>query len=319
MQKNILISSFKIVLAAIGAIMVARLLHLEFAISAGIVAILTIQPTKRETVNTALGRLYAFVAALVVSFLSFRILGVTLTAYFVYLLIFIFLCQMCKWYSAMAMNSVLISHFVTFGVMNVETVANEVFIFMIGVSAGILANMHLRKRTDYAEQLMQEMDTQIVKILSRMSERILDKDISDYNGACFQVLTEQIEVARKIAEENYNNQFNPDDTFELEYIAMRDRQRMVLYEMYKNVRSLHTTPVTAKRISDFLRDMSEVFEKGNNGNDLLQEFLQMDVWMKSKPLPVERKEFEDRARLFCLMRNMEEFIRIKVEFAGEQG
>lgn len=75
MQKSILISSFKIVLAAIGAIMVARLFHLEFAISAGIVAILTIQPTKRETVNTALGRLYAFVVALVVAFISFRILG----------------------------------------------------------------------------------------------------------------------------------------------------------------------------------------------------------------------------------------------------
>ena len=315
MQKNILISSFKIVLAAIGAIMVARLLHLEFAISAGIVAILTIQPTKRETVNTALGRLYAFAAALVVAFISFRILGVTLTAYFVYLAVFIFLCQICKWYSAMAMNSVLISHFVTFGVMNTETVANEVFIFMIGVSAGILANMYLRKRTDYAEQLMQEMDAQIVKILSRMSERILDKDISDYNGACFQVLAEQIEDARKVAEENYNNQFNPEDTFDMEYIAMRDKQRMVLYEMYKSVRSLDTSPITAKRISDFLKDMSEVFEKGNDGRTLMKEFLQMDEWMKSKPLPVERKEFEDRARLFALMRDMEEFIGIKVEFA----
>ena len=41
----------------------------------------------------------------------------------------------------------------------------------------------------------------------------------------------------------------------------------------------------------------------------------MDVWMKSKPLPVERKEFEDRARLFALMRDMEEFIGIKVEFS----
>ena len=318
MQKNILISSFKIVLAAIGAIMIASLLHLEFAISAGIVAILTIQPTKRETVNTALGRLYAFVVALVVAFISFRILGVTLTAYFVYLLIFIFLCQLCKWHSAMAMNSVLISHFVTFGVMNVEAVANEVFIFMIGVSAGILANMHLRKRTDYAEQLMQEMDGQIVKILSRMSERILDKDISDYNGECFQVLAQQIELVRKVAEENYNNQFDISDTFDMEYIAMRDKQRMVLYEMYKNVRSLETSPITAKRISDFLKDMSEVFEKGNDGNELLQEFLQMDVWMKSKPLPVERKEFEDRARLFCLMRDMEEFIGIKVEFAEKK-
>ena len=266
-----------------------------------------------------MGRLYAFAVAIGIAFVCFGALGVTLQAYFLYLILFIWVCQVFKWYSAMAMNSVLISHFVTLGVMNTENVANEVFIFMIGVSAGILTNMHLRKRTDYAEQLMQEMDTQIVKILSRMSERILDKDISDYNGACFQVLAQQIEFARKVAEENYNNQFNPDDTFDLEYIAMRDRQRMVLYEMYKNVRSLHTTPVTAKRISDFLRDMSEVFEKGNNGNDLLQEFLQMDVWMKSKPLPVERKEFEDRARLFCLMRNMEEFIRIKVEFAGEQG
>ena len=299
--------------------MVAWLLHLEFAISSGIVAILTIQPTKRETIHTALGRLYAFVAAIGIAFVCFGALGVTLQAYFAYLIIFIWVCQIFKWYSAMAMNSVLISHFVTVGVMNMETVANEVFIFMIGVSAGILANMHLRKRTDYAEQLMQEMDAQIVKILSRMSERILDKDISDYNGACFQVLAQQIEHARKVAEENYNNQFNPDDTFDLEYIAMRDRQRMVLYEMYKNVRSLHTTPVTAKRISDFLRDMSEVFEKGNNGKDLMQEFLQMDAWMKSKPLPAERKEFEDRARLFCLMREMEEFIRIKVEFAGEQG
>ena len=73
--------------------------------------------------------------------------------------------------------------------------------------------------------------------------------------------------------------------------------------------------ITAKRISDFLKDMSEVFEKGNDGRALMKEFLQMDVWMKSKPLPVERKEFEDRARLFALMRDMEEFIGIKVEFA----
>ena len=90
----------------------------------------------------------------------------------------------------------------------------------------------------------------------------------------------------------------------------------ILYEMYKSVRELDTSPITAKRISDFLKDMSDVFEKGNDGKELLQEFLQMDLSMKSEPLPVERKEFEDRARLFGLMRDMEEFIQIKVEFAG---
>ena len=37
--------------------------------------------------------------------------------------------------------------------------------------------------------------------------------------------------------------------------------------------------------------------------------------MKSKPLPVERKEFEDRAMLFSLMRKIEEFVLLKIEFS----
>ena len=39
--------------------------------------------------------------------------------------------------------------------------------------------------------------------------------------------------------------------------------------------------------------------------------------MKSTPLPVERNEFEDRARLFMLLRRIEEFLMIKKEFFKE--
>lgn len=40
----------------------------------------------------------------------------------------------------MAMDSVLISHFLSFQTMNVKTVENEVLIFIIGVGFGILVN-----------------------------------------------------------------------------------------------------------------------------------------------------------------------------------
>ena len=313
-MKSILTNSIKIVLAAIVAILIAQALKLEFAVSAGIVAILTIQPTKRETIRTALGRLYAFVAAMGIAFVSFQVFGFTVPAFFVYLAVFILLCQIFKWYSAMAMNSVLISHFITLGAMNRDTIANEVLIFVIGVGMGIFANLHLRKRTEDMERLTQETDEQIVKILFRMSERVLNKDISDYNGDCFRILKSRIDEAKRMARENFNNQWDDADTFDMEDIAMREKQCMVLYEMYKTVRCINTSPFTAGKISAFLQDTAQAFEKNNDCRALLTEFGEMDSFMKSQPLPVLREEFEDRARLFVLMRSIEEFLNIKQEF-----
>ena len=113
MKKEMMVNTVKIAGAAIVAVVIAQLLGLEFAVSAGIVAILTIQPTKKETIKTAASRLYAFVAALGISYACFTCIGFRTEAFFVYLILFIFLCQRFGWYSAMAMDSVLISHFLS--------------------------------------------------------------------------------------------------------------------------------------------------------------------------------------------------------------
>lgn len=310
-------NTIKIAGAAIAAIAIAMLAGAEFAVSAGIVAILTIQPTKKETLRTALGRLAAFGSALVIAAACFGLLGYTMAAFGVYLVIFVLVCQIFRWYSAMAMNSVLISHFLTLGSMRPGAVGNEVCLFGIGVGVGILANLHLHKNVDYIEELKAEADSQIKRILSRMSERILDHDMEDYNGECFVKLRDSLRKARNVAEENYNNQFGSGDVYDMEYIRMRDRQCRVLYEMYKSVRTIETTPITAARISDFLREMSQAYHRDNTGRELLQRFERLDAEMKAQPLPTERKEFEDRARLFGLLRNIEEFLRIKLEFSEE--
>nr|MCR4618628.1 hypothetical protein [Lachnospiraceae bacterium] len=43
-------------------------------------------------------------------------------------------------------------------------------------------------------------------------------------------------------------------------------------------------------------------------------FEKLDKAMKEMPLPVEREEFEDRARLFALMRGLEKFLNLKREY-----
>lgn len=316
-NKATMIHSVKIILAATCAITVARLLHLNYEISTGIVAILTIQPTKQETIETALNRFYAFLVSLLLAFVCFSLLGFEITGFLVYLIVYIIVCQMLHWYYALTMNAVLISHFVAYGDMSAQTVTNEVLIFVIGVGTGVIANLHLRKKVDYIEELKQEADERIIEILQRMSERIINVDMTDYNADCFMDLRRHIRKAKNIAEENYMNQFNKDDRYDIEYIMMRDRQCQVLYEMYKNVRRLNSQPSTAREISHFLYVMAMEFHKDNDGLRLMKQFREMDVYMKGRPLPTKRKEFENRARLFVLMRNIEEFIQIKTDFANQ--
>lgn len=314
-NRNLLFKTFKIAAAAVVAILLAYILRLENPLSTGIVAILTIQPTKKETFKTALGRLLAFICATVIAYACFQILGFNVPAFCVYLFIFIFICHICGWYSAMAMVSVLISHFLLAKTMNIKLIANESAIFIIGAGVGLLANLHLKRNVDYMEELRNKTDSQIKKILSRMAERIIDKDISDYNGECFDVLRDSIRKAKNLAEENYNNQLINGDTYDREYICMREKQCFVLYEMYKSVRSMETTPLTAEKISGFLKDTAEAYHKDNTVEELLEKFYELDKSMKNKPLPIERTEFEDRARLYVLLRNIEEFLKLKSEFA----
>ncbi len=309
-----LINTVKLAAAAIIAIVIALVSGLNFAISTGIVAMLTIQPTKKETIRTIMPRLLGYLVALAIAYVCFKTFGFTYEAFFLFLIIFIGVCQVTGWYNAITMNLVLMSHFMTYGDMGRQHIANETSIFFIGATVGIIANLHLRKNVTYIEELKEEADNQIRMILFRMSDRIMDKDLSDYNGECFGRLEKIIRHAKNVAEENYNNQFGSKDIYDREYLKMREKQCHVLYEMYDCVRRLTTTPITAEKISCFLKKMSEEYHKNNTGGELALEFRKIDKGMKARPLPIDRKEFEDRAMLYMLLRKIEEFIQLKIEF-----
>ena len=317
-MKSIITNTIKITLAAVLAILCAQALKLDFTVSAGIVAILSVQPTKKETLRTALARLLAFAVALVISITLFNFLGFTVPVFFLYLLLFILVCQWHKWISAMAMDSVLISHFLSFGKTGLLEIKNEVVLFLLGVGFGILVNLLLHKKTDYIDELKNKTDEQIKLALHRMALRIQNPDLADYDGSCFTSLNKSLFTAKKQAEENYNNQFSKKDTFDTLYLEMREKQTKILYEMYKAARNLQAIPSTAGLLSDFLEKVSNEYHKDNDVKALLEELALIHDKMKNLPLPQTRSEFEDRANLFILMERLKEFLQIKHDFMISQ-
>ena len=140
------LKSLKITAGAILAILAASCLGLKYSATAGIITILSIQNTKKETIRTAAARAVAFGCALVLSFVCYRLLGYTVLAFGMYLLGFTLVCLLFGWTAAIAMDSVLITHFLAEKTMNVSMMANEIGLFVIGAGIGVLLNLHLRPR-----------------------------------------------------------------------------------------------------------------------------------------------------------------------------
>lgn len=315
--KRCIKNTLKIALSAVIAIEIAEFLKLDSFISAGIIAILSVQPnTKQETLKAATLRILAFLSALLISFTSFKLLGFNSLGYGVYLLLDVGVCVFFGWTAAITINAVLISHFLLAGNMDMHMLINESLLFVIGVSTGFAANLHLRKDPYHMEELRDSTDSSILRYLVHISKSVANKKLREEGEELFNRLNSDIEKANFVAEENYKNQFNLDDTYDLEYINMRRNQAHILYQMDKIARSISLKTISTDRVEDFIKKLALERRNYERASELLEEFYELDASMKSIPLPVSRPEFEDRARLFAIMRLLEEFLQAKSEFAS---
>ena len=314
-MKRYLSDVLTVIAASVAAILLAAVLGVENYISAGIIAILTIQPTKRETLKTACIRLVAFICALLISAVTFNLIGYSIAGFVAYLVIYIALCVRFKWISAMAVNSVLISHFLAFGDMGFKYIGNEALIFVIGVGMGILVNVRITRHKSRVDDLRNKADEQIRNIIRRMAERIKDKHVEGYDGECLKELDKIIDEGIRTAKEEHANTITDDSTYDIEYIKMRDKQYEVLKEMYNKVKRLDTAPDTAEHVAIFLEKTANEYSRDNDVSGLLKSLDSLNEYMKSQPLPETRKEFEDRALLYALLIDIRDFLEIKNEFS----
>lgn len=309
-----LVKSLKIAAAAFVAIALAGELGLKYSATAGIITVLSIQNTKRETLKSAGKRYLAFLCAFVLSGACFLLIGYNLWAFGVYLFLFALLCLVAGWVEAIAMDSVLITHFLTEQSMEPEMLVNEVLLLLIGTGMGILVNMHLRKKEAEFWRLAEKVDDQIRGILQRMSGWLPEEDKSEYGAECFGRLKTAISEAKACAISNYGNAVFSASVYELDYINMRDQQSNVLREIYDNIVRIRYLPVQAGQVADLLGQIGQNFYQENTVEELLRRQEEQLQQMKGQPLPQSREEFEARALLFYILMQIRKLLEIKREF-----
>lgn len=325
LENKKLIKILKIAMGASLAIIIANILGLEYSTSAGIITLLTIQDTKKETLIVTLKRLISFFVSLLISLILFQSISYHPVIFGVYLLFFIGVCYLFQMEDGIAMSAVLTTHFLVERSMSFYWIRNEILLMLIGISIGIILNLYMPRNLKYIRRDIYEIEVAMKEVLAALSFNLLVEENCDsdefcsrekekLNDDCFQLLEIHLDKAQHRAFENMNNTFLTDTRYYIEYIDLRKNQAALLKDIYKKINYLTIVPNQAYLIADIIKDIQISFHEYNNALELLEELNLVKDTFRQDSLPDSREQFENRAILYNILSDLELFLNMKAEF-----
>jgi len=312
--QRIFLRIFKIAAAASAGSFLAIILRLATPTSAGIIAILSLQNTRRETFSLVAKRILSFFPAMAVALTVFSLMGYRIFSIFIYLVLFAAICELFSLQNTLVSNTVLVLHLFTAQSAHPSLLLNELLLLLIGTACGILMNLYMPGNSARIRQAQARSE----QIFRETFHRIAQDIVMDKQLACtffdLSPLDLILEKLEKEAWENRGNTLLSDEQYFVKYVEMRKHQKAVVEKLCQNIRLLHGVLSQAHTISRFIRDISVKFHESNNTKELMQQLSCIQTSMQKEPLPSTRAEFENRAVLYRILYDLEELITIKKRF-----
>ena len=305
--------TLKTALAAGVAIFLSILLGLSYAGNSGIIAILSVQNTKKKSSEIAKQRLFATIIAFAISSGVFLVLGFTPFAFAVYLLIFIPISVRLGLNEAIVPCSVLVTH-----LLAVESVApawllNEFMQMVIGAGMGLLVNIHIPSLRVELENDINEIEAKMKEILHNMAGCLRHENFC-HNQSLFDELESCLKKSReRVLQESYN--YSGDDVnYYIRYMDMRNSQFEVLKHLGRYVDRVHLIDEQAYLAAAITDQVADDISNLSPKKLSLEQLQAYRTQLSGMKLPKTREEFESQASIHEFMSDLELLIELKRNF-----
>lgn len=314
--KRALLQAVKIAVGSSAAIYLAELWGLQFAASAGSIALLTIVATKWETVRLSLLRVVTFGVAAALAWLTITLFHSEWVAYGVYIFLIVVLCEWTGWKSTVSVNAVIGSHFLSTQDIGWAFICNEFYLVLLGISIALVLNLfhgnrshknQIRSHIQYTEERLQSL---FGKLAGYLLERPSQGDVWEELKA----LERELEIFVAEAFDYQNNTFASHPQYYIDYFEMRLKQCTILHNLHYEMKKIKSMPRQAGIVADYMCYLSDYVVERNVPRPQIQRLEELFADMKKEPLPLAREEFESRAILYHILMDLEDFLYIKKRF-----
>lgn len=307
---------FKYVTGSVTAVLCATALNLNYAYSAGIITLLTIQETRRETLRLAAKRVAVFFIMTGLSAFIFPLFGYHVWAFGIALVPYLFFCMLLDMKEAITSVAVLCTHYIAAATFSASVILNELMLLLVGAGVGIAVNYFMPDSLKRLGVYRSQVDDKITDILRKMSEALSDKGRMGYMDDLFEELEVLLLNLKKEALIYINNHFWRADEYYYSYMQMRARQCTILRQIACDIGRLTILPEQVKMLAEFVGRVADEYEEKNDACRLLNELEELRHKYSLQSLPISRAEFENRAILYHILEDIRIFLEIKGVFAG---
>lgn len=312
----IAIKSAKYAVATFIAIFLAQWLGLDYAVSAGVIAILSLAETSKKTVQYIENLTLTMILSLLIATILFNIFGYEIWVFSLYLLITYPISVYLKSDNAIAPCAVFISHLLLEQASDFNWWINEMLLLVIGVGIAVIVNLYQTSESGQMNKVKVEIEAEMQTILNQLADKMDTSHHQNY------LLYEHIDQAYELAKhgeylamkEAENNISGESQIYYQNYFSMRSSQLIILYDINNSLDNIFESTEQTYDLSVFFRHVSQELSEMNTAAKLRNELAQLKTRFRMQPLPQSRNEFETRSMLFDILLDCEKFLNLKYEF-----
>lgn len=301
----------KMSISAVVALALATVLEVQFSSVAGVIAILSIQDTRRKSLIYGRSRVLACFLAIFLSVIIYNIIGQNSITFGVFLIIFIPLTSKLKISEGMVPAVVLSTHLLLADNITLYWIINEVLITIIGVGVAAIANIYMPSLNRNFEEDKEYIENEYKVILTKMSKSLVTHTVDLDEEEILINLEKRLKESQNRAYKIVNNQLLKGDTYYVDYMNMRMNQFDIIKKLrshfdrfYMSFEQTHMIAMFTKKVADQIKERNDCKELLENVQVLKEDFRKM-------ALPKTREEFENRAQLLQFLNDMEDLLNIK--------
>lgn len=306
--------AFKMSVSAVIALLLGSLLNLKFSAVASVIAILSIQDTRKKTLEFARKRIIACLLAIALSFIIYKFIGQSSLIFGLFLIIFIPLTTKLKVAEGMVPAVVLSTHLLIADNINTFWIVNEVLIMVIGVGVATVSNLFMPSYVKEFNNDKEYIEEKYKWLLDKMANSLLSYTVDMNENKILIDLENRLKESLDRAYKIVNNKLLSADTYYVDYMTMRINQFNIIIKLRQHYEHFYMSFEQTHMISKFTKNVSAKLHEKNDCTELLKELNILRDECKQMSLPKTREEFENRSQLLQFLNDMEDLLKIKRSF-----
>ncbi|VTY22875.1 aromatic acid exporter family protein [uncultured Streptococcus sp.] len=310
--------TIKLILATCLACLVASFLDLSSAVSAGIIALLSLSDTRRSTLKLAHNRFFSMILALTIGVLAFQLLGFHLWSLGLYLALYIPIAYKMGLEIGITPSSVLVGHLLVQESISLTLLINEFLLFAIGTGFALLVNLYMPSREEEISHYYTLVEEKLKNILLRFNYYLSRGDGRNKAQLVDELDSLLEEALRLVYLEHSNHLFHQTD-YHIHYFEMRQSQSRILRNMAQQINTCQLAASETLILAQLFSKIAGQLSQTNPASSLLDDIERFLEVFRNRSLPKTREEFETRATLLQLLREAKTFIQVKVDFYKKYG